>query len=173
MMITGTGAVAGVPYQYRGLTAKAGGDSTNGSAASGDGGSATGASSASATTPRLLSTAGLPLITMPAELFAQMHDPFSPPDPAKTAAQDNDRAYSVARDAATGKILGGVWPDAGIVSSGDIAADDRLGQTEDWTKVSQYLAGDIEQASGRSVTIQYFKPGDPNAPTFGSHPWTD
>jgi hypothetical protein len=180
MMITGAGSATGIPYRSQEPMTKAGGDTSNSSYASGDAGSAKDAPAAPATTPMPLSASGLPLISIPPELRAQLLAPSAldgsvetAAQKAETAAQNNDRAFSLIRDAATGKVVGGVWPDAGIVSSGDIAPDDRLGQTEDWTKVSQYLANDIAQASGRAVTIQYFKSGDPSAPTFGSHPWVD
>jgi hypothetical protein len=90
------------------------------------------------------------------------------PDPEKTAAQNNDKAFALIRNAETDDVVGGVWPNAAILSGPDIAADSRLGSDSNMSEVTQYLAEDIQKATGRPVTIQYFQPDDPNAPTFGS-----
>lgn len=103
-----------------------------------------------------------------AQMLALQSDLIRAPDAAKTAAQNDSKAFAVIRDAGTGKLLGGVWPNAGIWSGPDIGSDSRLSSNDDMGLVTQSLAGDIEKATGRAVSIQYFEPGDANAPTFGS-----
>lgn len=103
-----------------------------------------------------------------AQMLALQSDLIRAPDAAKTAAQNDSRAFAVIRDAGTGKLLGGVWPDAGVWSGPDIGADSRLSSSNDMGQVTQALAGDIEKATGRAVSIQYFQSGDSAAPTFGS-----
>lgn len=118
-----------------------------------------------------ISASSLPAVQMtPAQLAAvQSGSGFKAPDAAKTEAQQNSTAYALIKDSATGQVVGGVWPNAGVVSASNspiIADDSRITGNTNWSEVSQYLAQDIAQASGRQVTIQYFQPGDPNAPTF-------
>lgn len=118
-----------------------------------------------------ISASSLPAVQMsPAQLAAvQSGSGFEAPDPAKTEAQQNSRAYALIKDAATGQVVGGVWPGAGVVSASNspiIANDDRITGNTNWSEVSQYLAQDIAQATGQQTTIQYFRPGDPNAPIF-------
>lgn len=114
--------------------------------------------------------AGLPRIQMPSDMLAaiQSGSGLHAPDPQRTAAQDSTPAYSLIKDAGTGQILGGVWPGAGVVSKLNIPIDNRITGNSDWSQVTQYLAQDITQGTGKPVTVQYFEPGDPNAPTFGS-----
>ena len=71
------------------------------------------------------------------------------------------------KDAKTGQVLGGVWPNAGVVSKPNIPIDNRITGNSNWNEFTQYLAQDIAKGTGKDVTIQYFQPGDPNAPTFG------
>ncbi|MTJ82083.1 MAG: hypothetical protein F8N37_13895 [Telmatospirillum sp.] len=103
-----------------------------------------------------------------AQMLALQSDLIRAPDAAKTAAQNDSRAFAVIRDAGTGKLLGGVWPEAGVWSGPDIGSDSRLSSSNDMGQVTQALAGDIEKATGRAVSIQYFQSGDSAAPTFGS-----
>ncbi len=116
-----------------------------------------------------VSISSLPLIKMsPDQLAAlQSGDMLRQPDPAKTAAQNATKAFAVVKDASTGQILGGVWPNAGVVSKPNIAIDDRLTGNSNWNEVTEYLAQDIAKGTGSTVTIQYFRPDDPSAPTFG------
>jgi hypothetical protein len=118
-----------------------------------------------------LSGAMLPRVQLPADQLAMLQSgaAFKAPDPAKTEAEMNTPASAVVRDASTGEILGGVWPNVATVSAPTIAADPRLSSASNSAQQAQYLAQDIQQATGRAVTIQYFQPGDPNAPTFGSN----
>jgi hypothetical protein len=96
-------------------------------------------------------------------------------DPAQQAAwaagearQATTRAYALVKDAQTGKVLGGVFPGVANVSSAGIADDPRLqqGSPAEQTKA---LVQDIQRAIGKAVTIQYFSPNDPNAPTFNTY----
>lgn len=118
-----------------------------------------------------LSGAMLPRVQLPADQLAMLQSgtAFKAPDPAKTEAEMNTPASAVVRDASTGEILGGVWPNVATVSAPTIAADPRLSSASSSAQQAQYLAEDIQQATGRAVTIQYFQPGDQNAPTFGSN----
>ncbi|MDR3516208.1 MAG: hypothetical protein P4M00_10340 [Azospirillaceae bacterium] len=110
-----------------------------------------------------------PAIKMSADQLAAMQaSPFRAPDPAETAAQSNDKAYALITDTKTGKLVGGVWPEVAIVSGPNIADDSRLTGSTDMNEATQALAQDIQQATGDSMSIQYFQPDDPNAPTFGS-----
>lgn len=115
-----------------------------------------------------VSVAGLPTVRLSADQLAMMQNGPRPPDPVKTAAEMNTPAYALVKDAQTGQVLGGVWPGVANVSAAPIAPDSRLsaGSPADQT---QALAEDIQRAIGKAVTVQYFQPGDPNAPTFGSH----
>ncbi len=126
--------------------------------------------STSALTP--VSGAMLPRVQLPADQLAMLQSGagFKAPDPAKTAAQMSTRASALVRDAQTGQILGGVWPHVAAVSGPDIAADPRLSDGSNETALAQALAQDIQQATGKAVTIQYFQPGDANAPTFAAYP---
>ena len=126
---------------------------------------------ASALTP--VSGAMLPRVRLPADQLAMLQSgaAFKAPDPAKTAAQNSTRASALIRDAKTGQILAGVWPnvaDISAVTDPIIANDQRL-SSADPADQARFLAHDIQQATGRAVTIQYFQPGDPNAPTFGTN----
>lgn len=114
-----------------------------------------------------VSASGLPRIQMPSGMLAQIQSGSVAPDPAKTAAQNATPAYSIIKDAGTGQILGGVWPGAATVSKINIPIDDRLTGNTDWAQATQILADDISRFTGKDVTIEYFRPGDPNAPTFG------
>lgn len=126
------------------------------------------ASLASTLSPVSIST--LPLVQMPSDMLAaiQSGSGLHSPDPAKTAAQNAAPAYAVIKDADSGQILGGVWPNAAVVSKPNIPVDDRITANTDWEQVTQYLADDISQYTGKNITIQRFAPGDPDAPTFGS-----
>lgn len=127
---------------------------------------------ASALTP--VSGTMLPRVQLPADQLAMLQSGagFKAPDPAKTAEQNSTRASALVRDARTGQILGGVWPNVASISAVTdpiIADDQRFTNAPSPADQARFLAQDIQQATGRDVTIQYFQPGDPNAPTFGTN----
>ena len=128
---------------------------------------------ADATTPAassltVISSAGLPSVRLTADQLAAVQEGIKPPDPAKAQAEANTPAYALIKDAQTGKVLGGVWPGVASISASGGPSDSRLAGASPADQ-AQYLAQDIAQAAGNSVTIQYFQPGDPAAPTFGSN----
>lgn len=114
-----------------------------------------------------ISTAGLPTVRLTAAQLAALQDVIKPPDPAKAQAEANTPAFALIKDAQSGKVLGGVWPGVATVSTSG-APDSRLAGASPADQ-ARYLAEDIAQATGEGVTIQYFQPGDPAAPTFGSN----
>lgn len=116
----------------------------------------------------------LPRVQLPADQLAMLQSGagLKAPDPAKTAAQNSTRASALVRDAKTGQILAGVWPNVASISAVTdpiIADDQRLTSDRNPADEARFLAQDIQQATGRDVTVQYFQPGDPNAPTFGTN----
>lgn len=130
----------------------------------------TGDAAKPATTSSLspVSAGALPAVRLTAEQLAMVQEGIRPPDPAQTAAEMNTRASALIRDAQTGQVLGGVWPGVAAVSAPAIEPDSRLSSASAADQV-RYLAQDIEKATGKDVTIQYFGSSDPNAPTFGSN----
>ena len=114
-----------------------------------------------------ISSAGLPTVRLTADQLAAVQEGIKPPDPAKAQAEANTPAYALIKDAQTGKVLGGVWPGVATIAASGSASDSRLAGASP-AEQAQYLAQDIAQATGAGVTIQYFQPGDPAAPTFGS-----
>jgi hypothetical protein len=136
------------------------------------GGTTTGYIGADAATPATssltaISSAGLPTVRLTADQLAAVQEGSKPPDPAKAQAEANTPAYALIKDAQTGKVLGGVWPGVASIAASGSASDSRLAGASA-AEQAHYLAQDITQATGAGVTIQYFQPSDPAAPTFGS-----